>query len=318
MTVATGILGRLTRNKKSVGEFSQRTLHRLKVRTVEFDFSNTPLHWVPGDVQTSHTINVLHLLLPEGERWFCRALHAVMPDVTDRDLRMQLRGFMGQEAIHANAHAELYDFLVANDVNPDAYLKVIDWLFHTVLADQPMNFPISESAQKEWDLFRVSVVASLEHFTGLLGSWLLRAKELDEAGADEEMMDLLRWHAAEEVEHQAVAHDVYRHLNGPEYLRWISMALTLPLLTGFWIAGTVYMQRRDPIAPSTSTFRDYFRAVKQGRLPSLGYIFGSVVPDYFMKSYYPGSSDQAAVEIAEEYLKYAPGVTNHDTPAPAL
>lgn len=42
----------------------------LKARKVSFAWEDTPLHWVPGDPFTTHTINVLHLLLPAGERWF--------------------------------------------------------------------------------------------------------------------------------------------------------------------------------------------------------------------------------------------------------
>lgn len=311
---ASALLGRLTRRRAStkasdipVG-MSPTTPERLAIRQPRISFDDTPLHWIPDDPQTAHTINVLHLLLPEGERWFCRAFHAVMPRVQDRGLRMQMRGFIGQEVEHANAHQELYELLMRNDIDPQDFLKYIDWLFHTALAEQPFGFPLSDRAQEEWDLFRLAGVAAIEHFTGLLGSWLLRSEELKEAAGDEAMMNLLLWHAAEEVEHQAVAHNIYRHLNGPEYLRWAAMGLTLPVLTGLWIWGTIYMQRRDPIQPSTPTPWALFRAMHQKRLPTLGYIFGSVFPTYFRKDYYPGIVDPGAVAIAEEYLQDAPGI----------
>jgi hypothetical protein len=38
---------------------------------------------VPGDAQTTHTANVLHLLLPAGERWFVDVYRQVLPEVTD-------------------------------------------------------------------------------------------------------------------------------------------------------------------------------------------------------------------------------------------
>ena len=43
-------------------------------RMVRFDWSNTPLHWVPDDPFATHMMNVLHLLLPEGERHFIKAV----------------------------------------------------------------------------------------------------------------------------------------------------------------------------------------------------------------------------------------------------
>ncbi|MFF4754861.1 metal-dependent hydrolase [Streptomyces sp. NPDC002514] len=42
----------------------------LKPRKVSFSREDTPLHWVPDDPFTTHTLNVLHLLLPAGERRF--------------------------------------------------------------------------------------------------------------------------------------------------------------------------------------------------------------------------------------------------------
>ena len=41
---------------------------------VRFDWSGTPLHWVPDDPFATHMMNVLHLLLPEGERHFIKAV----------------------------------------------------------------------------------------------------------------------------------------------------------------------------------------------------------------------------------------------------
>ncbi|WP_261994278.1 metal-dependent hydrolase, partial [Streptomyces sp. t39] len=51
-----------------------------------------------------------------------------------------------------------------------------------------------------------------------LGDWVLNADGLDRAGADPVMLDLLRWHGAEEVEHRSVAYDLLRHLD-PGYRR---------------------------------------------------------------------------------------------------
>jgi uncharacterized protein len=42
----------------------------LQPRNVTFDWSDLPIHWVPNEPLVTHTCNVLHLLLPAGERWF--------------------------------------------------------------------------------------------------------------------------------------------------------------------------------------------------------------------------------------------------------
>ncbi len=64
----------------------------------------------------------------------------------------------------------------------------------------------------------------------MLGDWALNATALDAAGADPTMMDLLRWHGAEEVEHRAVAFDLFTHLDG-RYLRRVCAMLVTALNT---------------------------------------------------------------------------------------
>ncbi|CAM5439672.1 hypothetical protein SMICM304S_02930 [Streptomyces microflavus] len=46
---------------------------------------------MPGDPFTTHTINVLHLLLPAGERWFIHVYRQVLPYIHDSSLRYILR-----------------------------------------------------------------------------------------------------------------------------------------------------------------------------------------------------------------------------------
>ena len=42
----------------------------LQPRDVTFDWTNLPTHWVPNEPLVTHTWDVLHLLSPEGQRWF--------------------------------------------------------------------------------------------------------------------------------------------------------------------------------------------------------------------------------------------------------
>lgn len=71
--------------------------HPITPRRVAFDFSDTPLHWITDEPTATHVINVLHLLLPAGERWFVKVIKEAAPLVTDARLRSEVHGFMGQE-----------------------------------------------------------------------------------------------------------------------------------------------------------------------------------------------------------------------------
>lgn len=76
----------------------------LHARNVNFDLSTTPLHWIPGQPVASNFITVLNLLLPEGERWFVQTFNEALPMIKDEALAVDMRGFIGQEAMHAEAH----------------------------------------------------------------------------------------------------------------------------------------------------------------------------------------------------------------------
>src|SRR6185312_16245421 len=68
-------------------------------RDVAFDWTALPTHWVPGEPFVTHTINVLHLLLPAGERWFIDVFTQALPWIKDDKLREEVHGFIGQEAV---------------------------------------------------------------------------------------------------------------------------------------------------------------------------------------------------------------------------
>ena len=52
--------------------------HAIHARDVHFDFSSVPMHYIPGEVLATHVINVMHLVLPEGERAMARARAAAI------------------------------------------------------------------------------------------------------------------------------------------------------------------------------------------------------------------------------------------------
>ncbi len=110
----------------------------LKARNVAFDWADTPLHWIPGDPFSTHTINVLHLLLPAGERWFVHVYKQVLPYIRDPRLREDVIGFIGQEAMHSQAHDEVLPHLKEQGLDPAPYTAQVDWLFEKLLGDRTL------------------------------------------------------------------------------------------------------------------------------------------------------------------------------------
>ncbi|AUG81000.1 metal-dependent hydrolase [Kitasatospora sp. MMS16-BH015] len=271
----------------------------LEPRDVHFDWGQLPLHWIPDEPMATHTINVLHLLLPEGERWFVRLFKQALPMVTDEQLREEVLGFIGQEAIHAEAHQEVLDHLLGQGLDPRPYIAQVSWLFHRVLGDRPELSPLQ---QREHVIERVAAVAAIEHFTAFLGNWILNSPGLDRAKADPTMLDLLRWHGAEEVEHRSVAFDLMRHLD-PGYLRRMrGMAIAGPVLFHLWVRGVRFLMAADPSLRGREkpTWREAQAVARRGLLPEPGRMARSALR-YFRPGYHPtheGSSSQALSYLA--------------------
>ena len=133
----------------------------IKARRVTFDWATTPLHWVPDDAFTTHVINVLHLLLPAGEKWFCDVFRQALPLVGDGPLREEAKGFIGQEAVHARAHSLVLDHLAAQGLDTAAYTARVDWMFERLLGDHGLG----EGHGPRW-LRRLWLVARSGHGRG--------------------------------------------------------------------------------------------------------------------------------------------------------
>ena len=287
------------------GELEEQVV--LHARDVKFDWSSLPTHWIPGEPQVTHTLNVLHLALPEGERWFVDLFKQALPLIKDVKLRDDVAGFIGQEAVHAEAHTGAADHLEAQGVRVRPFVAQMEWLFRKLLGDRGLK----GKAREEWLVERLAVVAAIEHYTAFLGQWVLDAKPLDTAGADKTMLDLLRWHGAEEVEHRAVAYDLYQHLDGRYSRRARTMVLVTPVLAWVFLRGTRFLMANDPASRGKASWRTYRRASKQGLLPTRRQLAHEVRP-YFQRAYHPsqtGNTDQAVA-----YLASSPAALAADAP----
>ncbi len=276
---------------------------RIRPRRVRFDWSATPLTWVPGDPFAAHVMDVLHLLLPAGEFWFCDVYRKALPLVTDARVEDDVRGFIGQEATHACAHSAVLEHLESRGLGTKPFTRRVDWLCDRLLADEPFGKKLPRFLERRWLVLRLAIIAAIEHFTCVLGMWILAdSSELDRAGADPTMLDLLRWHGAEEVEHRSVAFDLYQHLSGSYALRLAALALVAPALFVLWRSGTTYFLRHDPEHPEGihGSILHYVRVSRTGKLPTISRLAGSI-GRYLRPGHHP--SHEGSTEMALAHLQ---------------
>lgn len=290
---------------------ASNTEHHLVPRKVQFDWENTPLDWIPNQPFASHFINEINMILPAGEFWFCRLYNQALPYVTDEKLREDVQMFIRQEAMHARAHGgAIEEYLKQRGVNTDRNTKIMDWLFGEALADQPLGLTVPKFLEKDWLVFRLGVIAAVEHMTCVLGTYALENKTWDEMNADPVLLDLIRWHGAEEVEHRSVAFDLYKHLGGSYISRYYLACIATPTVFGLWVDGAAHLMRQDsrfsaykPQVWKLWIWREWYKVSKNGSLPSPIWLAWQQLP-FFTPWYNP--AHEGSTEQALAYLESSP------------
>lgn len=176
----------------------------IPVRKMSFDFTDVPKDYMNGSLAKSHLFDGLNLLFPEGERFFMRAVRDGLNKIDNPDLKQQARGFFGQETQHAIEHEKFFDVLEQNGYEFRKSLNKIDRFILKMRDILPAGL-------------RLSMTAGAEHLTAILGA--ISLKDHDIENAHPAMRDLIQWHAIEEIEHKAIAFDVYQESNGNYLLR---------------------------------------------------------------------------------------------------
>ena len=287
--------------------------YHIHPRKVKFDWENTPVDWIPQQPFASYFINEMNNILPAGEFWFCRLYNKVMPQITDEKLKQDVQAFIRQEAMHAVAHNSAnQEYLGQRNIDIQRNLKIMDWLFNTALADQPFGQNVPKVLDHQWDIFRLGVIATVEHMTCVLGKYALYNKRWEQLGADPEMIDLIKWHGSEEIEHRTVAFDLYRHLGGSYIARYyLSVAVIVGVL-GLWVDGAAHIMGQDPRfadkKPSVFkpwVWREWYKISQQDKqiLPSPLWLVAQQI-DYLMPWYDPVK--EAQTQDAVDYLNHSP------------
>lgn len=273
---------------------------QIQARRVAFDVSASPLHWIPGHPVASHIVSLLNVVLPAAERWFVATYSEALPLVRDSLLAEEMRGFIGQEAVHADTHDRmLRDFMVARGVDPQPMLDRVEFVFSRLLAPSA-----DADAERRLDHLcdRLWLIAAIEHYTAVLGDFALNCA-WDDHGADPTLVDLFRWHGSEEVEHRCVAHNVARYFHDSYLARIRSMTLAMGLIYAFFESGAWYLCRTDPDLDLSWWRMQRLRARDSTLrlLPTYRKVFGTNSLAYFKPGYSPeviGSTAQAVAYLA--------------------
>jgi hypothetical protein len=162
--------------------------------------AETPRRWFGGDAYLTHLHNAFSLMFPPGERFFMEAVKHFREQVRTPALREQVRGFLGQEALHSREHRAFNRWLTTQGIDA---ASIEQGLWDEILRRRSSREPLDDLA----------VTCALEHFTALMATAWLNEPEV-RAMVPAELRKLWTWHALEELDHKSVAFDVYQEVGG--------------------------------------------------------------------------------------------------------
>ena len=143
-------------------------------------------------------------MFPPGEDEFVASVRSYLDQVDDPELRARVKGFVGQEAHHADQHQR------AN--------RAIDQLgLQATRIEEMLREHIATEIKKVSSAQRLASTVAMEHITAVLAHYMLTHPETLEPFPDA-VQELLQWHAVEEIEHKSVAFDVYEQCVGDRKL----------------------------------------------------------------------------------------------------
>jgi predicted metal-dependent hydrolase len=199
-----------------------------------FDFDDaTPRHWFDGDPVVTHFLNALSCSFPDGEQFFIDSVRFFQDRVEDGARRRDIAGFAGQEKMHALEHTTFNRFLARHGYGP--ILDEAQATARALLRGARIRFTSHE---------QLAATAALEHITAILANGLL-ADERVIGAIHPNVRPLWMWHAIEEIEHKAIAYDVYQDVDGRPGQRKALLVLGTLFLAAFTFVYTGKLLARD-------------------------------------------------------------------------
>ncbi len=272
-------------------EPAEPAARRLRVRKMDFPFkeAEVPRWWFHGNPTITHLANGLNLLFPPGERFFIRSVKHYVDQLDDPALVARVKAFFGQEGRHGHEHERANRILREQGYDIDTFLGIYERVAFGVL--EPLFPPV----------LRLSTTVACEHFTATLAKRALTNRFLD--GAHPLMQQLLRWHAAEEIEHKSVAFDVLQEVDPRYWVRVAGLAIATSQLLGWWMVGAAMLMAQEDLGREEKA--QHARAAEAARVEHEAEerltLFREAILDYLRRDFHPDDHDDYA--LAREYLE---------------
>ncbi|PTU30195.1 metal-dependent hydrolase [Stenotrophobium rhamnosiphilum] len=218
-------------------------------------------NWHAKGPYVTQFTNAMSIFFPEGERFFIHTVRHYRDHIHEPQLKKAVTAFIGQEAMHGREHDEHNRLLNRAGLPADELERQVK-KFLVMLEEK-----LPPAAQ-------LSITIAQEHFTAIMAEIVLTDPRIL-AGADARLKAMWRWHALEEIEHKAVAFDVYEAVMGRGIKAYALRNTSLVITTLGFLSLVLYYQQRMLKADShPRSWKDFgafakFMLISPALLPKL-------------------------------------------------
>lgn len=278
---------------KSDSTETANAMDRIEVRKLNFDTEKIQVQ----DPVWSHThplfsiyINALSIHVPYFERYLVLGMRKVKKEIDDQRLQSDMTQIIGQEAHHAKNFIEFNKFMM------DRYPKVKH-------LDKHAKDYFKKSMDKDSRKQILGFIAGYETFTYLGGMIILKNYDKWMKDAEPVMRSAWVWHQVEEVEHGAVAFDVYQYFFSEHewYRKWM-------IVKAYAHIGLETFSAYLPMVKKEGYLKNPFKALKAlGFFLSFSAQLAWSARPVFSKNYHPRNHPMCSTlqsPIAIAWTKY--------------
>ena len=209
---------------------------KIPVRRPGFDYKEDyGRYWFKDNILLTHMLNSLHIVFPAGERFFINSLKTFEKEIKDEILRKRIKNFIGQETQHGMQHEKFWDLLEKQGLKPEEYA--------TWYSEHAYKYVQLNTEGLLGEEISLAVTAALEHYTAALAEVVTELDVWDDM--PNEIANLLKWHALEELEHKSVSYDVLETVKLSYTMRTLGLVIGSLSLGYYTAAGMLHFLKMD-------------------------------------------------------------------------
>jgi predicted metal-dependent hydrolase len=187
---------------------------------------------------------------------------------------------------HGIEHERFFDIMRAQGIEIDPFLRFFEKTAFGVLE------PIAPKS------LRLAVTVAAEHFTATFAE-IAFERGVPAKYFHPTMRDLLMWHAAEEIEHKAVAFDVLQKVDPRYEVRVAGLVVATVLFVGFWWTGAAMLLRQEKGLSLRRLVSERREGKKRGMLGPEDLV--GAIRKYLRRDFHPSQNDN--YDLARRYFE---------------